>query len=102
MLPRIFGDYTSIRRDYPIEEYLADARPHGVIKSIYIQVNVAPGDELEEVAWVQSTAEAHGFPHAIVGYADLCSPTVAATLDREAEHGNLRGIRHQLHWHEKP
>jgi predicted TIM-barrel fold metal-dependent hydrolase len=102
MLPRIFGDYTAIRRDYPIEEYLADARPHGVIKSIYIQVNVSPGDEVEEVVWAQSTADAHGFPHAIVGYANLCSPTVAATLEREARHGNLRGIRHQLHRHEKP
>lgn len=102
LLPRIFGDYTAIRRDYLIAEYLADARAQGVVKSVYIQVNVAPGDELEEVAWVQSVGNAHGFPHGIVGYADLCAADVAQTLERQAEHRNLRGIRHQLHWHEKP
>ena len=26
MQPRIFGPYEPIRRDYPIEEYLADSR----------------------------------------------------------------------------
>ncbi len=102
LLPRIFGDYTAIRGDYPVEAYLADVRPLGIVKSVYIQVNVAPGDELEEVAWVQSVGDAHDFPHGIIGYADLCAADVADTLDRQAAHKNLRGIRQQLHWHEKP
>ena len=100
--PRIFGDYSAIRRDYPIEEYMADAQPHGVVKSVYVQVNVAPGDEIKEVAWAQSVGEACGFPHAIVGFADLCAPDVAATLDRSRANPRLRGIRQQLHWHENP
>jgi predicted TIM-barrel fold metal-dependent hydrolase len=102
MQPRIFGDYAAIRRDYGIEEYIADATPHGVVKSVYIQVNVAPGDEVEEVAWVQQTGAEHGFPHAIVGYVDLRSPDALATLDRERAHPRLRGVRQQLHWHENP
>ena len=100
--PRIFGDYSPIRRDYLIEEYLADARPHGVVKSVYVQVNVAPGDEVEEVAWVQSTHDSHGEPSAIVGYADLRAQDLETTLDRQMAHANLRGIRQQLHWHENP
>jgi predicted TIM-barrel fold metal-dependent hydrolase len=102
MQPRIFGEYAAIRRDYMPEEYLADAAPHGVVKSVYIQVNVAPGEEVEEVAWVQSVGNAHGFPHGIVAYADLCDPNVAETLDREQVHSRLRGIRQQLHWHTDP
>src|SRR5688500_36965 len=102
MQPRIFGDYEAIRRDYGIEEYMGDATPHGVVKSVYIQVNVAPGDEVEEVAWVQETGAEHGFPHAIVGYVDLRSPDAAGTLDRERAHARLRGVRQQLHWHENP
>jgi predicted TIM-barrel fold metal-dependent hydrolase len=101
-VPRIFGDYQALRRDYPIEEYLAEARPHGVVKSVYVQVNVAPGAEIDEVAWVQSVADRTGFPHAIVGYADLSAPDVADTLDRELAHANLRGVRQQLHWHATP
>ncbi len=101
-VPRIFGDYAALRRDYLVDELIGEIAPHGVVKSVYIQLNVAPRGEVEEVAWVQSVAEAHGYPHGIVGYADLAAPDVAATLDRERAFANLRGIRQQLHWHEKP
>ncbi len=99
--PRIFGEYAAIRRDYPIEEYVAEARAAGVVRSVYVQTNWPAGREEEEVAWVQSVADRHGFPHAIVGYADLAAPAVGATLDRMMKHPRLRGIRQQLHWHEK-
>lgn len=101
-LPRIFGDYAALRRDYPVGELLADMRSSNVVKSVYIQINVAPGDEVAEVEWVQSVADEHGYPHGIVGYADLAAADVAATLDRQLACANLRGIRQQLHWHEKP
>ena len=42
MLPRIFGPYEPIRRDYPIAEYLADIAGTGVVKSVYVQANWAP------------------------------------------------------------
>lgn len=99
--PRIFGEYAAIRRDYPIEEYVAEARAAGVVRSVYVQTNWPAGREEEEVAWVQSVADRHGFPHAIVGYADLAAPAVGAALDRMMKHSRLRGIRQQLHWHEK-
>jgi predicted TIM-barrel fold metal-dependent hydrolase len=101
-VPRIFGDYAALRRDFFIEELLAEMVPQGVVKSVYVQVNVAPGREAEEVEWVQSVADRHGYPHGIVGYADLTAPGVGAVLDREMACANLRGIRQQLHWHENP
>ena len=101
-VPRIFGDYEPLRRDYLVDEFIADVTPQGVVKSVYVQVNVAPKAEVDEVAWVQSVADARGFPHAIVGYADLAARDVADTLDRErAAAPRLRGIRQQIHWHEK-
>lgn len=102
MRPRIFGPYEAIRRDYPIEEYLSDIRSCGVAKSVYVQTNWPPGGELAEAAWVQQVADRHGFPHAFVGYADLQSDTLAATLDAMRRHGGLRGIRQQVHWHANP
>jgi predicted TIM-barrel fold metal-dependent hydrolase len=101
-VPRIFGDYAALRRDYPIDEFVGTVRPQGVVKSVYVQVNVAPTAEIDEIAWVQSVADAHGFPHAIVGYADLAAPDLAATLNRAQAYANLRGVRQQLHWHETP
>ncbi len=100
--PRIFGEYAPLRRDYLAADFKADVQPCGVVKSVYIQVNVEPGAEVEETRWVASQAAEHGFPHAVVGYADLAAPDVADTLDREAQACNLRGIRQQLHWHENP
>ena len=100
MQPRIFGPYEAIRRDYPIEEYLAEAGRCNVVKSIYVQTNWPPGRETEEAEWVQSISDRHGFPHAFTGYADLASRDLLATLDALTERRGLRAIRQQLHWHE--
>jgi len=62
MVPRIFGPYEPIRRDYTIEEYLADIAGTGVEKSVYVQTNWAKAGAVDEVAWVQATADAHGWP----------------------------------------
>ena len=100
MQPRIFGPYEPIRRDYAIEEYLGDIEGSGVAQSIYVQANWAPKQAVDEVAWVQAEADRTGFPHAIVGYADLRDPDVGAVLEAQSQYPLLRGIRMQLHWHE--
>jgi predicted TIM-barrel fold metal-dependent hydrolase len=102
MLPRIFGPYEAIRRDYPIGEYLGDIARSGVTRSVYVQANWAKEHFEEEVAFVQKTADEAGWPHAIVGYADLMVDDVRPQLDRLQAYPLLRGIRMQLHWHENP
>jgi predicted TIM-barrel fold metal-dependent hydrolase len=102
MVPRIFGSYEAIRRDYTIEEYLADIADTGVVASVYVQTNWDPSRKVEEVEWVQSLADAYGWPHAIVGFADLTAADLDATLDAEQRHPLLRGVRQQVHWHENP
>ncbi len=101
MLPRIFGPYEPLRRDYPIAEFLADIAGQGVTRSIYVQTNWAPGEEVNETRWVQGVADAHGWPAAIVSYADLGAGDLSRTLDGHSECAAFRGIRQQLHWHEK-
>ncbi|WP_412051238.1 amidohydrolase family protein [Hoeflea sp. Naph1] len=102
MVPRIFGPYEPIRRDYPIEEFLADQQPSGVEKAVYVQTNWAKEHFEDEVAWVQATADRTGWPHAIVGYADMAVEDVRPQLDRLKKYPLLRGVRMQLHWHEEP
>jgi predicted TIM-barrel fold metal-dependent hydrolase len=97
--PRIFGDYSALRRDYLAPEFVPTVQACGVEKSVYVQVNVAPGAEIDEVRWVQSVADRHGFPHGIIGYADLASPSLARTLAKHSDCANFRGVRQQLHWH---
>ena len=57
MVPRIFGPYEPIRRDYPIEEFLADQKGSGVEKAVYVQTNWAKEDFEKEVAFLSETAE---------------------------------------------
>jgi len=101
MQPRIFGPYEPLRRDYPIEEFLEDIAGQGMTRSIYVQTNWAPGKEVCESRWVQSVADAHGWPAAIVAYADLADADLSRTLDAHSESPAFRGIRQQLHWHKK-
>ena len=100
MQPRIFGPYEPIRRDYAIEEFLSDIAGSDVAQSVYVQANWAPERAVDEVAWVQAEADRTGYPHAIVGYADLRDPDVSDVLEAQSQHPLLRGIRMQLHWHE--
>jgi predicted TIM-barrel fold metal-dependent hydrolase len=102
MQPRIFGPYEPIRRDYEIEEYLEDLRDTRVTRSVYVQANWAQGRAFDEAAWVQGVAEAHGWPHAIVAYADFTAMDVRPQLDRLARLPLVRGIRQQFHWHDDP
>ena len=35
-IPRMFGDYFGLRRDYPVEEWINDIVPQGVTKSVHV------------------------------------------------------------------
>jgi predicted TIM-barrel fold metal-dependent hydrolase len=103
MVPRIFGPYEPIRRDYPIAEYIADVTPFGIEKSVYVQTNWPLEKSVDEVRWVQAVADQAGWPHAIVGSANLMDDGCAAVFAEQARISPLmRGTRLQLHWHENP
>jgi predicted TIM-barrel fold metal-dependent hydrolase len=100
MVPRVFGPYEPLRRDYPITEFIDDIAGSGVVKSVYVQANWPTERAENEVAYVQQAADETGFPNAIVGYADLMSDDVRPALDRLVRFSLMRGIRMQIHWHE--
>ena len=100
MVPRIFGPYEPLRRDYPITEYLRDARPAGVRAAVYVQANWPPGRSVDEVRWLQDVHEEHGWPHAVIGSADMFDGAARAVWERQRAISPLvRGTRLQLHWH---
>ena len=103
MVPRIFGPYEAVRRDYPIAEYVADATRSGIVRSVYVQTNWPLGRALDEVQWVEAVAQETGWPHAIVGAADFMSDTCVDVLRAQSKASSrMRGSRMQLHWHEQP
>jgi predicted TIM-barrel fold metal-dependent hydrolase len=102
MQPRIFGPYEPIRRDYPIEEYRADAAAAGVTQAVYVQANWPVDQAMDEVAFVAEASRHSGFPIAIVAYADMLADDVRPKLDLLAREPSVCGVRMQLHWHENP
>jgi predicted TIM-barrel fold metal-dependent hydrolase len=100
-VPRIFGPYAPICRDYPIQEYRDDIKGCDVVKSVYVQTNWPAGKSYDEALWVQSVIDATGWPHANVAHADLADEDAPALIARLAKLPATRGIRQQLHWHEK-
>jgi predicted TIM-barrel fold metal-dependent hydrolase len=99
---RAIGDFFGLRRDIPIEEWLHDALPEGVVKSVHVTANWGAARALDETRWLQAIADQHGFPHAIVCQADLADPDVEAQLKAQKQFPNVRGVRHQLHWDSAP
>ena len=97
-IPRMFGDYFGIRRDYPVEEFMNDVKPQGVTKSVHVTAMWGPDRSLDETRWLQSVADKHGFPHGIVCNADLTSPDAETALKAQKQYPNLRGVRQMLYW----
>ncbi|MFI9847647.1 amidohydrolase family protein [Nonomuraea sp. NPDC051941] len=103
MVPRIFGPYEPIRRDYLIDEYVADATAAGISESVYVQTNWPLDRVVDEVRWLHEVHQETGRPMAVIGSADMFDESAPDTMRRQAALTPLiRGIRQQLHWHERP
>jgi predicted TIM-barrel fold metal-dependent hydrolase len=101
MVPRIFGPYEPVRRDYLVDEYVRDATAEGVGAAVYVQPNWALDRVVDEVRWAQGVHDATGWPQAVVGSADLFDPGAGEVFRQQvAISPLLRGTRLQLHWHQ--
>ncbi|MBS0247453.1 MAG: amidohydrolase family protein [Proteobacteria bacterium] len=101
-VPRMFGDYFGIRRDYPVEEWMADIVPQGAVKSVHVTAMWGPGKALEETKWLQAVADKHGYPHGIIANVDLAAPDAGAALKAQMQYPNVRGVRHMLYYDKQP
>ena len=74
----------------------------GVTEAVYVQANWAPARAMDEVRFVVESARRAAFPIAIVAYAEVLAEDIRPQLDALTAEPSVRGIRMQLHWHEKP
>src|SRR6266568_7939916 len=63
------GDYSSLRRNFLIDEYVATVQGQDVRMAVHLEAN--PADPVAETAWLQRVSDTSGFPMAIVGFASL-------------------------------
>ncbi len=93
------GDISAIQKNYSVCDYRSDFAGLDIIKSVHVQAEHDTRDPVAETNWLQAQADTHGFPHAIVGFADFSRPDVERTLSEHANFANVRGIRQILSHH---
>jgi len=94
----VLGDYRMIRQDWPMDRLLKEFYGSNVVKSVHIEAAYAGPDAVEETAWLDSVAELHGFPNALVVSLDVERGGAAQTLARHlAASARVRGIRPRGH-----
>jgi predicted TIM-barrel fold metal-dependent hydrolase len=88
------GTYDKIRRSYGIDDFLRDSADQNMVKAVHVEACCLPEEAHGETAWLHGIAEKHGYPHGIVGFADLRWPDVRARLEKHLEISHrFRGIR---------
>jgi predicted TIM-barrel fold metal-dependent hydrolase len=96
------GDYSSIRQDYLVKDYLEDCKNQNVVKSVHLQALWDPSDPVGETRWLQQCYDKCGYPDGIVAYANFAEPNVEEVLKGHCEYPNVKGIRKDLNWHDNP
>ena len=91
---RFFGDPAPIQKDYGVAEFRSAHCGLNVGKSVHIQVGAAPGVELEETCWLETQADTHALPSAIIGFCDLSSATASEVIQGHIRLSRrIRGVR---------
>ena len=94
-IPFRYGDYSALRRPYLPADYLADAAPHQVEKTVYVETEWDPRDPLGEMRYVERLRSETGLPTVAVAQAWLDRGDAIATIDALARLDFVRGVRHK-------
>ncbi len=94
-IPFRYGDYSALRRPYLPADYLADARPHQVVKTVYVETEWDPRDPMGEMQYVEKLRGETGLPTVAVAQARLERADLGPTLASLAQFEFVRGIRHK-------
>lgn len=78
---------------YWIDDYIAEIRFSNVPKAVHVQAALGVSDPVNETKWLQTFADATGYPHGIVAECHLADPDAAEVLDRHLDYANVRGVR---------
>lgn len=105
MHERGWGDWSALRANYLVTDFLHDARNQSLVKSVHVQANFDPTDPVGETKWLDEVAnrpESRGFPHGIVAFANFGDAHVEELLELHARYPRVRGVRQVLNRHPNP
>ena len=94
-IPFRYGDYRAIRRRYLPPDYLADAAPFRVEKTVYVETEWDPRDPVGEMRYVERMRREHGLPTVAVAQAWLDHDDAPRVLEQQAAFDFVRSVRHK-------
>jgi predicted TIM-barrel fold metal-dependent hydrolase len=89
----MLGDYSRLRRNYCPGDYRGDALKWRIVATVHCEAEADRSDPVAETRWISDQHRRHGFPNAIVAWADFGSPNLARLLDEHLAFPLVRGIR---------
>lgn len=101
-------ELSPLRRNYTVRDLKVDLAGVTLIKFVHVQNQREPRDPVGETVRLQSIADAEGFPHAIVAFADLVMAPEridrvrdgreyrTRDLDGKASTRDVEGVRRRL------
>jgi predicted TIM-barrel fold metal-dependent hydrolase len=92
-VPFRYGDYTSLKRNYLPPDYLRDAGPLNIVKTVHEDALWEQSDPAGEGRWLEQVAQEYGYPHACVGSALLARDDIERVLTAHAKVKLTRGVR---------
>jgi L-fuconolactonase len=91
--PWMGPEHDAIRRDFLAADLVPHLNEIGFDASVAVQARQTP----EETRWLLALAEGNDRIAGVVGWVDLCSPSIPAQLDEFAGSRKLVGVRHVVH-----
>ena len=90
-----YGDYRAIRRRYLPPDYLADAAPFRIDKTVYVEAEWNPRDPVGEMRYIASLRRRYGLPTVAVAQAWLDHHDAPRVLEEQAAFDFVRSVRHK-------
>jgi predicted TIM-barrel fold metal-dependent hydrolase len=90
-----YGDYHDIRRRYLPPDYLADALPFRVEKTVYVEAEWNPADPLGEMRYIGELRGEYGLPTVAVAQAWLDRDDAPRVLAAHSAVPFVRSVRHK-------
>lgn len=88
-----YGDYSSICKNFLVDEFKAATGNQNVVKTVHMEAEWETSDPVGETAWLHDLHEKTGYPHAIIGQAWFDRDDIASVLAGHAEYDLVRSVR---------
>lgn len=92
-VPFRYGDYSSICKNFLVDEFKAVAADHNVVKTVHMEAEWETTDPLGESKWLHELHDKTGYPHAIIGQAWFMRDDIENVLAGHASYPLVRSVR---------